>query len=180
MEVLTAFIRENARLKQEEQGEREQSTRIRTDIQAALTVIGRRKPEFEQENQRLDLRNTDIRGALLDGANLEGALLDGANLQKASLIETKLQKAFLIEADLQEAVLVEANLQGAYLYEANLQGASFSGANLKETDLRLAKLEGTDLIGRNLESSQIKQAYGDSETSLPKNIKAPAHWTQLQ
>lgn len=44
--------------------------KIRRDIQAALTVIGRRNSLLEAENQKLDLRNTDIRRADLLGANL--------------------------------------------------------------------------------------------------------------
>jgi len=69
MEVLTAFVRENAPLKKEEEGEKEEIPKLRTDIQAALTVIGRRNCENEQENQRLDLNRIDIRGANLSKAN---------------------------------------------------------------------------------------------------------------
>ncbi|WP_176726996.1 pentapeptide repeat-containing protein, partial [Nostoc sp. KVJ20] len=103
MEVLTAFVRENAPLKDfsekntgyrhsliivntwnyQKPKEIEEKLKLETDIQAALTVIGRRKSENELENQSLDLNNVDIRGAILYKANLQGADLNKANLQGA-------------------------------------------------------------------------------------------------
>jgi uncharacterized protein YjbI with pentapeptide repeats len=72
-----------------------------TDIQAALTVIGRRKPGQggaylaqakipgaylrDAELQGADLRGADLNGANLNGANLNGANLNGANLDHANL-----------------------------------------------------------------------------------------------
>jgi len=56
------------------------------DIQAILTVIGRRTRTFGNgETQYLDLGNTK-----LQGANLLGAQLQGANLWEAQLQETYL------------------------------------------------------------------------------------------
>lgn len=48
-----------------------------------LTVLGRRTPVAAE--QPVDLRNTHLRAATLDGANLTGARLDGANLTGARL-----------------------------------------------------------------------------------------------
>nr|MDZ8047875.1 pentapeptide repeat-containing protein [Nostoc sp. DedQUE02] len=126
MEVLTAFVRENAPLKDfsekntentdsliivntlnyQKPKEIEEKLKLQTDIQAALTVIGRRKSENELENQSLDLNNIDIRGANLIEANLQGAYLNEANLQGAYLIEANLQKANLNKANLQGANLI--------------------------------------------------------------------------
>ncbi|MFW9258045.1 pentapeptide repeat-containing protein [Nostoc sp. CALU 546] len=173
MEVLTAFVRENAPLKDfsekntdlliivntlnyQKSKEIEEKLKLQTDIQAALTVIGRRKSENELENQSLDLNNVDIRGAILYKANLQGANLKGANLQGAP--SHKLQGANLIEANLQGAsYLNKANLQGANLYKANLQGANLIGAE-------------------NLEQEQIELAKGDRTTILPENLQPPKHW----
>ncbi|WP_347276939.1 pentapeptide repeat-containing protein [Coleofasciculus sp. FACHB-64] len=161
MEVLTAFVRENAPLKElkEEEIQQEQSPKIPTDIQAALTVIGRRDVEKDPNNQRLYLRNTNLERANLNGANLQGALLLGANLQGA----------LLLGANLQEASLREANLQETFLLGANLQGASLFGANVQGVNLGLAQ---------NLKQAQIERAFGDRKTVLPDNMERPAHWTQ--
>ena len=56
-----------------------------TDIQAVLTVLGRRNtwtPKVE-ESQRLDLSKTALQGADLKQAHLEGALLWQAHLEGA-------------------------------------------------------------------------------------------------
>jgi uncharacterized protein YjbI with pentapeptide repeats len=85
MEVLTAFVREQAPATTlpPDSTSREKETKASLherkpppDIQAILTVIGRRTRTFGNgEAQRLDLRNTHLQGALLEGAQLQGAHL---------------------------------------------------------------------------------------------------------
>ncbi len=161
MEVLSAFVREQPPLKkdlEEKKAENEQqSQKLRTDIQAALTVIGRRDMAKEPENQRLNLINVDIAGAHLREANLQGANLIEANLQRANLIEANLQEANLWGAKLQNSFLRKANLQGADFLEAKLQEADLMGADLKDA--------------KNLTSEQIKLAYVDSTTTLPDYLE---------
>ncbi|MBE9207941.1 pentapeptide repeat-containing protein [Nostoc sp. LEGE 06077] len=199
MEVLTAFVRENAprRLEEENTENTQQIPKIRTDIQTALTVIGRRNSENEEEHQELDLNSIDIRGANLYKANLEKANLYQANLEKATLNEANLQQAFLRKAKLQKANLSEANLKEALLSEANLQAAFLWRANLQEVNLGEAKLQGvlffeTNLQGallfetnfyganltgvENLEQKQIDLARGDRTTILPDYLEYPTHW----
>ncbi|MBD1880300.1 pentapeptide repeat-containing protein [Coleofasciculus sp. FACHB-T130] len=169
MEVLTAFVREKAPLK-EEQIQQEQLPKIPTDIQAALTVIGRRDVDEDPENQRLNLQHTNLdgadlsaanlQGANLFGANLQGANLFGANLQGANLRRANLQGADLFGGNLQGADLIGANLQEAYLSNANLQRAALTGANLQEAALRGANLQETYLNNANLQEANL------SETNL--------------
>jgi uncharacterized protein YjbI with pentapeptide repeats len=169
MEVLTAFVRENRSLKEEEEGEREQLPKIPTDIQAALTVIGRRNWENEEENQRIDLHNTDIRGADLTGAivrrinlfgaDLREAKLFGANLERAYLRQAKLQEAVLCQARLHEADLAEANLEKAHLMQAKLPGTDLNGAKLKSANLGGANLHQTILFQANLEKANLRGAF---------------------
>ncbi|QMS87858.1 pentapeptide repeat-containing protein [Nostoc edaphicum CCNP1411] len=184
MEVLTAFVRVNAPLKKDEEQE---SPKIRTDIQAALTVIGRRNTENEQEKQRLDLSNIDIRGVDLIKANLEradfissnleGALLMQARLQNAEFYNANLRSVAFFEANLHKAYLSETKLQQANLYKANLQGSFLPGANLHLANLVEANLQKTNLSGvKNLEQHQIELAKGDRTTILPENLQPPEHW----
>ncbi|MDZ7962110.1 MAG: pentapeptide repeat-containing protein [Aulosira sp. DedQUE10] len=178
MEILAAFIRENAPVRRD--NETSLPEKLPTDIQTALTVIGRRDSQHDLANKKLDLRDIDISNAdlmeanlsevILIGANLQwvnliGANLSGANLTEANLCgavlyEANLHKAILPEANLQEAVLrkvnlakailYEADLQGAMLYDANLQGAVLYNANLEEAILCDTNLEGANLEGSNL------------------------------
>ncbi|HLP92344.1 MAG TPA: pentapeptide repeat-containing protein [Nostocaceae cyanobacterium] len=191
MEVLTAFVRENAPVKeegssgkqvgifafllliqsglyqlallhlrhhQEEKTEEENSPKLRTDIQAALTVIGRLNGENDQEDQRLDLSNVDIRGANLQKAKLQRANLKKSNLKKANLQEAKLQGANLCEAVLQEAELQKADLQNAFLQRANLRQAKLQEADLRQAYLYETQLENADLDQANLQKATLSHA----------------------
>jgi uncharacterized protein YjbI with pentapeptide repeats len=181
MEVLTAFVREPLPLKAPLEAEKpllelpphiqktkddKQPQKLRIDIQAALTVIGRRDKDLE--NEKLDLSNADIAGAnlreaqlqgvILRKANLQGANLEKANLQQANLIEANLQQANLTKADLQGTTLIEAQLQGAELGKAQLQGAELGGAKLQGARLSYANLQGAFLQLADLQSTRLSHA----------------------
>jgi len=55
-----------------------------TDVQAALTLIGSRDPQYDK-GERVDLSNTDLRWACLLGARLGGANMTGADLTNANI-----------------------------------------------------------------------------------------------
>ncbi|MFP3867872.1 MAG: pentapeptide repeat-containing protein [Desulfobacteraceae bacterium] len=161
MEVLTAYVREHASwppktpeeqptesIESQPTGEKEQQPEPKPpiDIQAILTVIGRRNPDFAQRKLKpLDLRGTDLRGTYLVGANLQKAFLSEANLQKAVLRGANLQRANFSKANLQQAFFVSANLQEAWLFGANLKEAWLFGANVQKTYLREANMQQADL-----------------------------------
>jgi uncharacterized protein YjbI with pentapeptide repeats len=184
MEIFAAFIRENAPIIEEEIEDEdeleeelsEELLKIPTDIQAALTVIGRRNAELDPKDLRLDLRYTDISGADLTEANFSKADLSGANLsdvmlytanlmeadlsgsdlEGAILFEANLQSCIFYEANLQKCVLRKANLSNAILYQANLQGAIIYDANLTEAILTEADLQGANLSDTNLQSANFE------------------------
>ena len=162
MEVLTAFIREQTSLKaslEEKNTECEEPPlELRVDIQAALTVIGRRDLKKDSDGQRLDLRNSNIRGANLIAFKLQRALLDGANLQEANLTDTHLEEAKLSKANLQGAELFKANLQGANIELANLQEANIELADLQGAELRNTQMQGTLLRFTNFKRARLLEA----------------------
>ncbi|NCR71666.1 MAG: pentapeptide repeat-containing protein [Microcystis aeruginosa LG13-12] len=187
MEVLTSYIRKNSpipsNIQQLEPEERQKALEklpsVSIPVQAALTVIGRRKVENDQAGDNLaettnpnkikilDLSRTNLRGAdlneaNLNRANLSGANLFGANLKGAYLYGAYLNRANLSGANLFGANLKGANLYGAYLYGANLSGANLNRANLKGANLYGAYLYGANLIGANLNRANLKGAnlYG--------------------
>jgi hypothetical protein len=105
MEVLTAYVRENAKLPLKESTEptsepSERAKQPRADIQAVLDVLGRRQEErvSEEYSVWLDLRETNLKGANLTRANLTRANLMGANLTEAKLWEADLRGAKLWNA----------------------------------------------------------------------------------
>jgi len=168
MEVLTAFVRENAPRRWEDlsgpqPGEDDvpspPPSKPRTDIQAVLTVIGRRTRTFSQgEEKPLDLRETHLVGADLRHAKLQGALLDEADLKRAVLCYANLQGATLWRANLQEVRLEAANLKGSILDESNLQRSLLLEANLQGARLEEADLQGANLWKANLNSSRLEGA----------------------
>lgn len=159
MEILAAFVRNNARRKEEEEGEEERSPNISPDIQAALTLIGRR--DWNRPIQALDLSNTDLRRANLNRANLQGANLNGTNLQEVKLIA----------ANLQRATLKKANLQRAIMHKAILQRAKFTQANLQEADLDMTDLEEAELWDTNLQEARIRLAHLKKAELLSANLQ---------
>jgi hypothetical protein len=166
MEVLCTYVRENAPKKQESPpggkqnpGETAQENQAPTpalrppaDIQAILTVLGRRDYKYQRKDQYLDLRDTDLSGVQLLKANLSSTWLVGANLSGAYLLEVG-----LLWTDLRWA-----NLNGADLSAAHLIWASLSGADLSDA--------------RGLTQEQIELAIGDANTKLPAGLHMPESW----
>jgi len=195
MEVLTAYVRENAPAKPNSEGEKSSTTdgKLKSpphDIQAILTVLVRRKLTFGKgENQPLDLSNTDLKGADFTGAHLEGAYFISAHLEraffgKAHLKDTEFFAAYLdgshfFEANLEGANLTCTHLERADLCATRLKGTNFSIAKLHGADFQVANLEGAFFIGvdlsgaENLTRDQINSALTDEETKLPGYLLKP-------
>jgi len=136
------------------------------DVQAALTVLGRRTA-VAAENP-IDLTGTHLAGAQLDWANLTdarlieanltGAWLDWANLAGATLFWANLTDAGLDGANLTDAGLDGANLTDARLIEANLTGAGLDRANLTGAWLDWANLAGAYVTRGALTEEQLAGA----------------------
>ena len=166
MEVLTAFVRKNSLIppeieklavrSEEKLTALEKLKAVNIQIQAALTVIGRReaKQDYtsdedpELKTKRLDLSNSN---------------LIRADLRDADLSSASLRYAHLIRADLRYAYLRSASLWGA-----NLSGADLWGANLIRADLSRAV---------NLSNQQIKSACF-WEKAIYTNAEFKFNWTE--
>jgi uncharacterized protein YjbI with pentapeptide repeats len=177
MEALTAFVRENSRKEKEKtlqlslftQDATQMSPSIPTDIQAALTVINRRKwRKREAGEQVINLSGSCLTRAFLSKADLSVTYLSGADLSRAdlsfadlsgmNLSGMNLSGANLIDTHLSEAYLDGANLSGANLSRADLSRANLSGANLSGADLIGVDLIGADLSGANLSRADLRVA----------------------
>lgn len=156
VEVLAAFIREHAPAP-DGRRQPEQHRSPATDVQAAVTVLGRR-PAGRRERGRVNLTRVDLRGANLTGADLTGADLSSANLTGAFLFRSDLSAAIFDGANLTGAVLNDAHLTGTVLSSANLTGAFFDRANLTDAVLADANLTGANLYRANLTGVNFNRA----------------------
>jgi hypothetical protein len=136
-EVLVAYL--HRRAPRSANPSTSSSTELRErapDVQAALTVLGRRLNELDPLNPphppdpHLDLRALDLRGADLYQADLSLADLRGADLRNAVIGRAGLSFADLRGADLRGARLWQTDLAGADLRQADLRGTSFSEVGL--------------------------------------------------
>jgi uncharacterized protein YjbI with pentapeptide repeats len=146
LEALCAFVRENTKTASKD--------KPAIDVQAALTVIGRRI----NGPGTVDLANVSIHLAILSEANLSGASLGGADLSYAILSEANLSGAYLSRADLSYASLNQANLSGAKLSRIHLSGADLIQTNLTRADLSGADLTHATLISATLTSADLEGA----------------------
>jgi Pentapeptide repeats (8 copies) len=155
MEVLTAFIREHSRepWPEPDPGGQEQEQSVRPDVQAAVTVVGRR--DQARDVQPIDLYRAKLLVAYLTHANLSSAYLADVNLTDANLTHANLSSAYLAEANLTDANLAHANLAHANLTYANLGDANLSSAFLAEANLTHAKLTGAYLTGADLTGADL-------------------------
>ena len=170
MEMLAAFIRERSREQwpPPDPGGQARERSLRPDVQAALTVVGRRLTERDIEP--IDLARADLTGANLGGARLTGANLDGSYLTGAELTKAGLANAVLARADLRAAKLVRADLTGANLGGARLTGANLTSADLADADLADADLTDADLTRADLTRAELTGAR------WPIGGPVPAGW----
>ncbi|MFI7492979.1 pentapeptide repeat-containing protein [Micromonospora echinaurantiaca] len=171
VDMLAAFIRERRPLKvrvddlaeegsvcadgdQAASGTAEVREQVPADVQAALTVLGRRPRR--PERHRIDLRNTDLTGADLEGAyfvnvSVEMSLLREANLARADLRGLMANNAILQDANLRGARMQEADLEGVIGHGASLRGAQLNSATLRNSGFTEADAEGAKFEGAALD-----------------------------
>lgn len=135
MEVLAAFIRERSRepwpIPEPNISPARAHAFPRPDVQAALTVIGRRNVGCARG--QIDLTAAVLPGALMFGADLTRVRLVSADLRGAVVHSgTKFTDAKLVNADLSGADLTDADLTRADLTGAILTGTNLTGARWPE------------------------------------------------
>lgn len=133
-----------------------------TDVQAALTVIGRRERNHDRPVDRpvltsvnlsgydlsggdftsANFRGTYLCGTAFTGARLAAANFDYANLERADLFGTNCMGASFVGAAASGARFAHARLDGASLVEADLRGANFTRARLESADFANANYDG--------------------------------------
>jgi hypothetical protein len=174
MEILTAYIRENAPVHDLEPSEDPfHRARPRTDVQAALDVIGRRSPILvsleHSRKYRLDLREVDLSGANFSRGDFEGALLFGSRFEATNFRSANLRASRMQDCLLNFAVFFDANLCGAIIGRAKI--SSFDAMNASITmaaDIRGISMAGSDIsaISHFSNKKTHRPTFGTKDTKL--------------
>lgn len=181
MERLIGFLRRTCAPSEPGHTSESKARTFSDDVRAAAVAIGRR--DSAHDDGPLDLRELDLAGISLPGANLSGVELcgtdlSGANLASAHLAGADLSGAYLSGANLIRADLTSADLSGAILVAARLLDATLVGAELSGADFADAFLSGADLRGAvHIDEADFTQAkiHGvrcDDDARLPVGWQA--------
>jgi hypothetical protein len=191
MEVLAAYVREKVSLVNEPQhGQKNaaenqsiEENKIGTDIQAILTVIGRRVLNQKTiELGRIDLSRTNLRGADFSGAkpgriifqnaDLSGAILRWSVMEGADFNQSKLKGAAFDGARLSKAYFYKCDLQEAHFWRADLSEADFFGAEIRGADFREATLSDASFVNTVVLWNQVSLAWLSDRTQLPRQFQS--------
>jgi len=163
MEVLTAYVRKNAPAPTEEDPRERYANGPVTEIQAILTVLGRRKRgQLREGDRRLDLGRTDLRHAKLLHLHLNRASFDYACLKRADFSMSYVMEASFVGCDLSEAWF-----SGTYAEKADFQDSV-----LFSTIFRSAWLTGSSFYRANVFFAQFSENRGLTEQQL----KEASNW----
>jgi hypothetical protein len=177
MEVLTAYVRQNApapvQIPTDEENKAAIAKGPATEIQAILTVLGRRRREHgrEQRRQKLDLSYCDFRGANFGRAHMEGTDFGWANMEGAWFNFAHVEGASFDLAHMEGTICYAAHVEGASFSAAHVEGASFVRVHLEEADFISAYVEGASFLGAiGLTVEQIREAEGWEQAHFDKEF----------
>jgi uncharacterized protein YjbI with pentapeptide repeats len=172
MQVLASFIKENSPLEtvrkrgliqdilsssSNDLNNVDRPQKIRTDIQAALTVIGRRNDEYD---------------ALIDTKKgLHILEMSNTNLSQSTLIRLSFQCTWFSESSFEESEFANVDFVDANFAETNFKNSKFRRVNLRDANLRGANLEratfyGTNFKGAILQGANVRGAYFEKSKNL--------------
>jgi uncharacterized protein YjbI with pentapeptide repeats len=171
LETLCAYVRENSPLQiPDDEGQREELSRgnitpahtRRSDVQAAITIIGRRpaqvKNRAEREGWRLDFRDTNLVGydfskLNFDRSDFTYSFLNSAKLVESSFVNCIFASTVLCSAEMNSTCLRSSDFKNCNVKKAEIDKTDFSFSKIENTDLREAKVISFNISGANLENA---------------------------
>ena len=173
MEILCAYIRENAPATDLTPTEGEFTTKIpRIDLQMAVTVLGRRsdvQQKLEEKvRYRLDLSRSDLDGMDFRNGSFQGALfnrsrVEAANFWGADLTGALFQRTLLNFCNFNQAEMLGIDLRYAKWTRHHDEGFIFP--------MSLAALvEAADISGLILTSYEASHFFGSSDTAVEEYL----------
>jgi hypothetical protein len=145
---------------------------ITADVQAGLTVLGRRDPSHDQRAV-VDLHDTCLVGAVFDGANFAEADFGNANLTDAVFFTANLDDAIFFAADFTNVRFYVRD--GGW--GATCSGTDFRYANLPKFGDGCYTLDDADLYGANLAGATLVGAHAQGAHLDGANLAGATLWT---
>ena len=171
VDVLATFVRERSPLLLAAASADPEA--VQADVQAALSVLGRR-PDRDEHNY------VDLSGAALCQANLSrgrfsGAKLDGVQWDCVNLASASLDHSWMRGARLRGCDLWQASMSRAHAAAVDLTGAKMVGAVAVASDLAGAQLAGAEAIdavfnGSDMSSSKLMNGRFDGASFVGANL----------
>lgn len=160
MEVLTAYVRQNTAMQASENPAAD-ITSPTTDIQAILTVLGRRPRGNKREKDRsLNLQNCDLNRGDFSKANMDGADFSGSLLREASFYSGSFRHAKFSRVKAERTTFQSADLQFSDFDSAELKQASFENADLSLANFDFANVAEARFAFADVDPSSFQNALG--------------------
>jgi uncharacterized protein YjbI with pentapeptide repeats len=171
LETLCAYVRENSTFEvPDDEGEAQEFLRgnlppkplRRADVQAAITIVGRRpeavRARASREGWRLDFRNSnltsyDFSRLNYDRADFGNSFVNGAKMARGSFMDCIFVKTFMRSCKMTGACFRSSLFDSCDLTNAEIDSTHFRKAKFVMTDLRRAKVTSLGLEGADLEGA---------------------------
>lgn len=154
MEILCAYVRQNAPVGNLVEKPAVVLKAPRLDIQVAIDVLKRRSPA-QREIEKNRRHRINLSSCNLDGCDFAGADLTAMNFGRSSVARADFSRSDLTAAD-----FVKASVRSTDFDSANLDGTDFSfavGPTDPEYGLNAAKIGSVYIFDSNLEDFHIKE-----------------------
>jgi uncharacterized protein YjbI with pentapeptide repeats len=174
LETLCAYVRENAPFTIDER-EKKENTPIwrirrkklpprRVDVQAALTIIGRRNGVIvergKQEGWRLDFSQSDLAQYVFEGGNFDTSDFGGSSLEEAIFRQSSFCGGRFAQTNCQLLAVLSCDLTKSTYYNCEFKGAIMDQTNMSHARFVHADLRGASVRELNLESANLAEAFG--------------------
>jgi hypothetical protein len=169
LETLCAYIRENSPLEipteepaaaEFRRGKTPPLPARRVDVQAALTIIGRRseiiRKRTKDEGFRLNLTNAnlilyDFSGLNYDHTDFENSFLNEASIHNSSFVNCTFKNDHFSKAKIYKTHFNGSAFESCSFIKAQIEDSDFRSCNFCSSDLRNAAVRQIKLEGANLE-----------------------------
>lgn len=179
MEILRAYVRENAKAGSLESGyDQERPFKCRIDIQIALDVIKRRTNAQiqveENAKYRIDLRNCDLRGSDLSNGIFRGAILAECRLEYSQMRNSDFSGALFERSVINFIYCPQARFIGANLHHVRLDKPARQSGGLVAT-VHIGDLTGASFIGADITAlpylrGGAEATFGTKDTKLGDDL----------